>query len=74
MNRVLKALGYATIALTYHTIQTTRNNKTVSLGYTMGVEDGLNMAKDFDRVKSRQMESDMTKTKYARYAKIVEGE
>jgi len=52
MKSLFKAVALAMGVVLYHTIQTSRNKRTVNIAYTMGVEDGLNMAKDFDRVKS----------------------
>jgi len=52
MKSLFKAVALVMGVVLYHTIQTSRNKRTVNIAYTMGVEDGLNMAKDFDRVKS----------------------
>ena len=72
MKSILKLIGLATSVFLYHTIQTSRNNRTVSLAYDMGVKDGINQQRSFELLRSKQIELEMIKTKYGRYAKVVE--
>lgn len=72
MNRVIKAIAYATIVFSFNAVQTSRTKKTVNRAYEFGVSDGINLARDFNRARSQQIEKDMIKTKYGRYAKVVE--
>ena len=72
MKSFLKLITLATIAILYHTIQTSRNKRTVNLAHDMGVKDGINQQRSFELLRSKQMELEMIKTKYGRYAKVVE--
>jgi len=51
MKSLFKAVALVMGVVLYHTIQTSRNKRTVNIAYTMGVEDGVTMASMFDKYK-----------------------
>lgn len=53
MNKLLKALGFVLSAFLYHAVQTSKHNRTISLAYELGVNDGRNIEHYNTAVKIR---------------------